>query len=89
MEEIQSKPRRSRRLTSQPSLTPETKLFRTNRTHLTGSKSPGLVGTSVPTSPETPVTPMIFGIPTSTKEIPQPQEDIRNDPSVMVNTSIP
>ena len=53
------------------------------------SKSPGLFETCVSTSSETPVTPTISGIPTSTKEAPQLQEDIRTDPSVTVNTSIP
>jgi len=48
-----------------------------------------LVGTIVPTPTETLVTPNISGIPASTKEVPQPQEDSRTDPSVTVNTSIP
>ena len=89
MEESQSKPRLSRRLTSQPSLTPETKPFRAKRTRLNRSKSPGFFETCVSTSSETPVTPTIFGIPASIKEVPQLQEDIRIDPSVTVNTSIP
>jgi len=89
MEESQSKPRRLRRLTSQPSLTPETKPFRAKRTHLTRSKSHGLFETCVSTSSKTPVTPTIFGIPASTEEVPQSQEDIRIDPNVTVNTSIP
>ena len=88
MEESQSKPRRSWRLTSQPSLTPETKPFRAKRTHLTGSKSHGLFETCVSTSSETPFTPIISGTYTFTEEVPQLQEDIRTDPSVTVNTSI-
>ena len=89
MEESQSKPHRSWRLTSQLSLTLETKLFRAKRTRLTGSKSPGLLETYVSTSSETLVTPTISGIPAFTEEVPQSQEDIRTDPSVTVNTSIP
>ena len=88
MEEIQSKPRRSRRLMSQPYLTPETKPFWAKQTCLTGSKYPGLFEAFVSTSSETPVTPTISGIPTSTEEVPQPQKDITTDPSVTVNTSI-
>ena len=89
MEESQSKPHRSQRLTSQPSLTPEVKPFQTKRTRLTRSKSPRLVGTSTPTSSETLVTLNISRIPTSTKEIPKQQQDIATNPSVTVNTSIP
>ena len=89
MEESQSKPRCSRRLTSQPSLTLETKLFQTKRTRLIVSKSPGLLGTCVPTSSGTLVTPTIYGIPAFTKEVLWPQEDIRTDHSVTVNGSIP
>ena len=89
MEESQSKPRCSQRLTSQPLLTPEANPFRTKRTRLTRSKSPRLVGASTPTSSETPVTPNISGIPASIGEIPKQQKDITVDPSVTVNTSIP
>ena len=89
MEECQSKPYRSWRLTSQPSLSSETKLFWTKRSRLTRSKSLGLVGTSVQTPSETLVTPNISGIPASTEEVPQPQEDSRTDSSVRFNTSIP
>jgi len=89
MEESQSKPCRSRRLTSQLSLSPESKLFYTNRTHLISSKSLGLVGTSVPTPSETSVTLNIYGIPAFVEEVSQPPEDSRIDPSVKVNTSIP
>ena len=88
MEESQSKPRRSQRLTSHPSLTLEMKPFRANRSRLTRSKSLGLFETCVSTSSETPVTPTISGISASTEEFPQLQEEIRTDPSVMVNTSI-
>ena len=48
-----------------------------------------MVGTSVLTSSETPVTPNISGIPSSIEEVPQPQEDNRIDPSVKLNTCIP
>ena len=64
------------------------KPFRAKLTRLTRSKSPGLFETCVSTPSETPVTPTISGIPASTKEVPQLQEDIRTDPSVIVNTSI-
>lgn len=73
MEESQSKPHHSRTLTSQPSLTLETKPFQAKQSHLTGSKSPGLSETCVSTSSETPFTPTISGIPTSTEEVPQLQ----------------
>ena len=89
MEESQSKPRHSRRLTSHPSLTPETKSFWVKRTCLTGSKSHGSFETCVSTSYETLVTPTISGTSASIEEVPQLQEDIRIDPSVTVDTSIP
>ena len=88
MEESQLKPHRSRRLTSQPSLSPELKLVWTKRTHLTGSKSPVKVRTIVPTTSETPVTPNIYGIPASTEEVQQPQKDSSIDPSLRVNTCV-
>ena len=69
-------------------MTLETKLFQTKRTRLIVSKSPGLLGTCVPTSSGTLVTPTIYGIPAFTKEVLWPQEDIRTDPIVMVDTSI-
>ena len=47
-----------------------------------------MVGTSTPTSSETPVTPNISGTSVFIEEVPQFQEDIRIDPSVMVNNSI-
>jgi len=84
VEESQSKPRRSQRLTSQPSLTPETKPFWAKQTRLTRSKSPGLFETCVSTYLETLVTPTIYGIPASIEEVSQLQEDIRIDPSVTV-----
>lgn len=89
MEESQSKPRRSRRLASQPSLTLETKPFREKRSRLTESNSLGLFETCVLTSSETPVTPIISGTSTFIEEVPQLQEDVRIDPSVMLDTSIP
>lgn len=89
MEENKSKPRRSWTLASQLSLTLEMKPFWAKRSHLTGLNSPGLFETCVSTSSETPVTSIISGTPTFTEEVPQLQEDIRIDPSVMVNTSIP
>ena len=88
MEESQLKPRHSERLTSQPSLSPKSKLVRTKRTRLTGSKSPIKVRTSVPTTSETPVTPKISGIPASTEEVQQPQKDSSTDPSLIVNTCV-
>jgi len=88
MEESQLKPHRSQRLMSQPSLSLEFKLLRTKRTHLTSSKSPGKVRTSVPTPSKTPVTPNISGIPTFTEEVQQPPKDSSTDPSVKVNTCI-
>ena len=60
--------------------------MRTKRTHLTGSKSPGKVRTSVPTTSETPVTPKNFGIPAFTEEVQQPPKDSNTDPSLRVNT---
>ena len=73
MEEIQSKPRRSWRLTSQPSLTLEMKPFWAKRSRLTKLNSPGLFETCVSTSSETPVTPIISGTPASTEEVLQLQ----------------
>ena len=89
MEESQSKPRRSRRLASQPYLTLETKPFRAKRSHLTGSNSPDLFETCVSTSSETTVTLIISGTSAFTEEVPRLQEDIRTDPNVMVDASIP
>ena len=88
MEESQLKPCRSRRLTSQPSLSPESKLVRTKRTSLIGSKSPVKVRKNVPTTSETPVTPNISGIPAFTEEVQQPPKDSITDPSAKVNTRI-
>lgn len=88
MEESQLKPRRSWRLTSQPSLSPESKLLWTKQNHLTSSKSPGKGRTSAPTPSETPVTPTISSIPAFTKEVLQPPKDSRADPSVKVKTCI-
>ena len=82
------KPRRSRRLTSQPSLSPESKIVWTKRTRLTGSKSPIKVRTSVPTTSEIPVTPNISGNPASTEEVQQPQRDSDTDPSLRTNTCV-
>lgn len=73
---------------SQPSLSPEAKPVRTKRTHLTASKSPIKVRTSVPTTLETPVTPNISGIPASTEEVQQPQKDSGTDPSLRINTCV-
>jgi len=69
-------------------LSPESKLLRTKRTHLTSSKSLGKVGTSVWTPSKTSVTPNIPGIPTFTEGVQQPPKDSRTDPSVRVNTFI-
>lgn len=88
MEKSQSKPRRSRRLASQLSLTPETKPSREKRSHLTESNSPNLFETCVSTSLETTVTPVISGTSAFTEKVPQLQDDIRTDPSVTVDTSI-
>ena len=82
------KPRRSRRLTSQLSLSPKSKLLWTKRTRLTSSKSPGKVRTSVPTTSETPVTPKISGIPAFTEKVQQPPKDSGTDPSLRVYTCI-
>jgi len=60
--------------------------LRTKRTRLTGSKCPGKVRTSVPTTSETPVTPKISGIPALTEEVQQPPKDSNTDPSLRVNT---
>ena len=68
MEESQSNPRRSRRIASQPSLTPE-KPLRAKRTRLTRSKSPSVVRTSIPTTSEILVTPTISGNPAFTEEV--------------------
>ena len=89
MEEIQSKPRRLRRLASQLSLTPKTKPFQAKQSFLTESNSSGLFETFVSTSSETTITPIISGTSASREEVLQLQEDIRTDPSVMVDTSIP
>ena len=89
MEESQLKPHRSWRLTSQLSLSSESKLLRTKKTRLTGSNSPRRVRTTVSTPLESPVTPKISGTPAFTEEVPRPQEDSRTDPSVRVNTYIP
>ena len=88
MEEIQLKPRRSRRLTSQPSLSPESKTVRTKRTRITGSKSPIKVRTSVPTTSEISVTPNISRNPASIEEVQQPQRDSDTDPSLRTNTCV-
>ncbi len=88
MEEKQSKPHHSRRLASQPSLTLEMKPFQAKQSHLIESNSPGLFETCVSTSSETPVTLIISGTSTFREEVPQLQEDIRTNPSVMVNTYI-
>ena len=88
MEESQLKPRRSRRLTSQLSLSPESKTVRTKRTRLTSSKSPIKVRTSVPTTSEIPVSPNISGNPASTEEVQQPQRDSDTDPSLRANTCV-
>lgn len=88
MEESQSKPRRSRRLTSQPSLSPESKTVRAKRSRLTGSKSPIKVRTSVPTTSEVPVTPNISGNPASIEEVQQPQRDNNTDPNLRANTCV-
>jgi len=55
---------------------------------LTGSKSPGKVGTRVPTPAKTLVTPNIPGNPAFTEEIQQPLKDNRIGPNVRVHTSI-
>ena len=65
------------------------KPFWAKHSRLTESNSPDLFETSVSTSSETPVTLIISGILASTEEVSQLQEEIRTDPSVMVNTSIP
>ena len=88
MEESQLKPHPSRRLTSQPSFSPESKLVRTKRTRLTGSKSPVKVRTSVPTTSETPVTPNISGIPAFIEGVQRAPKDSSTDPSMKVNTCI-
>ncbi|CAA2991016.1 Hypothetical predicted protein, partial [Olea europaea subsp. europaea] len=55
------------------------KLLRTKRTRLTGSKSPGKVRTSVPTSSKTPVTPNISAPSTADSEGVIPQTSITTD----------
>ena len=82
------KPRHARRLTSQPSLSPESKTVRTKRTRLTGSKSPLKFRTSVLTTSEVPITPNISRNPASTEEVQQPQKDSDTDPSLRVNTCV-
>lgn len=82
------KPHCSQRLTSQLSLSPESKLLQTKQTHLTGAKSPGKIRTSVPTPSETSVTPNIYGIPAFTEEVQQSPKDSSTNPSVKVNTCI-
>jgi len=88
VEESHLKPRRSWRLTSQPSLSPKSKLLRKKRTRLTGSKSPGKVRTGVPTKSEIPVTPNISGIPAFAEEVQQPLRDSRTHPSLRVGTCV-
>ena len=88
MEESQLKPRRSRRHTSQTSLSPESKTERTKRTRITGSKSPIKVRTNIPTTSEIPVTPNISGNPASIKEVQQPQKDSDADPSLRTSTCV-
>ena len=87
MEESQSNPRRSRRLANQPSLSPD-KPLRAKRTRLTGSKSPSVVRTSVPTTSEILVTPNVSGIPASTEEVLQSPRDSNTDPSLRVDTCV-
>ena len=87
MEESQSNPRRSRRIASQPSLTPD-KPLRAKRTRLTRSKSPTVVRTSVPTTSETLVTPTISGNPAFTEEVLQLPRDSDTDPSLRVDTCL-
>lgn len=82
------KPRRSRRLTSQPYLSPESKLLRTKQTHLTGSKSPGKVRIGVPTTSKILVTQNISGIPAFTEEVQQPPRDSSTDPILRVSTCV-
>jgi len=69
-------------------LSPESKLLRTKRTRLTGSKSLSKVRTSVPTASEIPVTPNISGIPAFIEEVQQPTKDSSTDPSLRVNTCV-
>ncbi|MCY6525154.1 hypothetical protein, partial [Actinobacillus pleuropneumoniae] len=56
---------------------------------LTESKSSGLFETCVSTSSETTIAPIIYGTSAFIEESLQLQEDIRTDPSVMIDTSIP
>ena len=86
MEESQLNPRRSRRLASQPSLSPGP--LWEKRTRLTGSKSPGKVRTSVPTTYEILVTPNISRIPASTEEVLQLPRDSIIDPCLRINTCV-
>ena len=89
MEESQSKPCRSWRLAIQPSLTLETKPTQEKRSCLIESNSPHLFETCVSTLSKTTVTPIISGITSFTEKVSHLQEDIRNNPSAMVDTSIP
>jgi hypothetical protein len=86
VEESQLNIRRSRRLASQPSLSPESKTIRTKRARRTSSKSPLKVRTSVPTTSEILVTPNISGNPASIEEVQPPQRDSNTDPSLGANT---
>ena len=70
-------------------MTPETKPFWVKRSRLTESNSSGLFETFISTSSNTTVTPIIFRRSASREEVPQLQEDIKTNPSVMVDTSIP
>jgi len=55
---------------------------------LTGSKSPGKVRTSVPTTSEIPVAPNISDIPAFTEEVLQLPKDSNTDPSLQVHTCV-
>ena len=88
MEESQLKLRHSRRLASQPSLSPEPRVVRTKRTRWTGSKSPIKVRTTVPTTSEILVTPDISGIPASIEEVQRQQKDNCIDPSLKTSTCL-
>jgi len=70
-------------------LTPKTKSFRAKQSCLTESNSPDLFETCVSTSSEITITLIIFGTSALREGILQLQEDIRTDPSVTVDTSIP
>jgi len=67
----------------------KTKPFQEKRSRLIESNSPCLFETCVSTSLEIPITPIISSTSAFTEEVPQLQEDIRIDPSVIVDTSIP